>query len=277
MHRLYFCSNVNTFTLLHSPCPYSLYPLSLSLSLPLSLSILWKWGNGQYELVGKPKQFRFGFGRKFRPFSVSVFRFSPFLVLRPKYYFRPKQPFSAEIPCFGWFWPHIYVKSHLPKQPFLAKIRYFGRNRLFWPNMCIGRNFGFSRGPCFGFSVSAKNLFRLPTSMNDPDRPGARVNISTNCDAFLPVPHLDLVLDTTVLQIQRWNQWSAKHEMPNLHNDTRSEEGFCGRRSRQFTFYTNSVRLAQTRNRLRFHPPHAEVRSRPCMVERFRINDTKLR
>ena len=113
-------------------------------------------------------------------------------------------------------------------------------------------------------------------SMNDPDRPGARVNISTNCDAFLPVPHLDLVLDT-VLQIQRWNQWSAKHEMPNLHNDTRLEEGFCGRRSRQFTFYTNSVRLAQTRNRLRFHPPHAEVRSRPCMVERFRINDTKLR
>ena len=122
-----------------------------------------------FQLVGKPKQFRFGFGRKFRPVSVSVFRFSPFSVFRPKHYFRPKQPVSAEIPCFGWFWPHISVKSHLPKQPFLAEIRYFGRNRLFPPKKCIGqnfsfgRNFSFSRGPCFGFSVSAKNQFRLTT------------------------------------------------------------------------------------------------------------------
>ena len=54
-------------------------------------------------LVGKPKQFRFGFGRKFRPVSVSVsvFRFSPFSVFWPKHYFWPKQPVSAKIPCFG--------------------------------------------------------------------------------------------------------------------------------------------------------------------------------
>ena len=32
------------------------------------------------------------------------------------------------------------------------------------PKFRFGRNFGFSQGPCFGFGVSAKNLFRLPTN-----------------------------------------------------------------------------------------------------------------
>ena len=66
-----------------------------------------KRGNAVFRngLVGKPKQFRFGFGRKFRTVWVwvSVFRFSPFSV------FRPKQPVSAEIPYFGRFWMHISV------------------------------------------------------------------------------------------------------------------------------------------------------------------------
>ena len=50
-------------------------------------------------------------------------------------------------------------------------MRYFGRNRLFRPkkcigrNFCFGRNFGFFQGPCFGFSVSAKNMFCLPTTL----------------------------------------------------------------------------------------------------------------
>ena len=49
----------------------------------------------------KPKLFRFGFGRKFRPVSVSVsaFWFSPFSVFRPKHYFRPKQAVSADFGC----------------------------------------------------------------------------------------------------------------------------------------------------------------------------------
>ena len=61
------------------------------------------------EVVVKPKLFRFGFGRKFRPVSVSAFRFSPFSVFRPKHYFQPKHPVSAKIPYFGRFWTHISV------------------------------------------------------------------------------------------------------------------------------------------------------------------------
>ena len=65
--------------------------------------------------------------------------------------------FSREIPYFGCAFQYK------------AEIRYFSRNRLFWPkkwfvrNFGFGQNFGFSRGPCFGFSVSAKNQFRLTT------------------------------------------------------------------------------------------------------------------
>ena len=64
--------------------------------------------------------------------------------------------FSAEIACFGRntlfqliLAAHFSIKS-------TAKTGYFG----------FGRNFGFSRGPCFGFGVSAKNLFCLPTTCN---------------------------------------------------------------------------------------------------------------
>ena len=38
---------------------------------------------------------------RFRPISVSVFWFSPFLVFQPKLYFQPKQDVLPEIPHFG--------------------------------------------------------------------------------------------------------------------------------------------------------------------------------
>ena len=44
-------------------------------------------------LVGKPKQFRFSFGRKFRPVSVSAFRFSPFSVFGRNSLFRAENPY----------------------------------------------------------------------------------------------------------------------------------------------------------------------------------------
>ena len=127
--------------------------------------------------MGKPKQFRFGFGRKFRPkyVSVSVFWLSPFSVIRPKHFFRPKQSISAERPCFGQKFAQKYAKN----------IQYFGRKRHFWPKIILfGRNClfrpkkvfrpkfrfgqysGFLGGAYFGFGVSAKNLYCLPTSFS---------------------------------------------------------------------------------------------------------------
>ena len=46
----------------------------------------------------------------------------------------------------------------------------FGRNKTFWPKLVFrpkfrfGQNFGFLRGIIFGFGLSAKKLFRLPTT-----------------------------------------------------------------------------------------------------------------
>ena len=82
------------------------------------------------NLVVKPKQFRFGFGRKFWPVSVSVFRFSPFSVFWPKHYFWPKQAVSAKSANFGRTFQY---KVNCQNSPFVAEIRYFSRNRLFRP------------------------------------------------------------------------------------------------------------------------------------------------
>ena len=84
------------------------------------------------EVVGKPKQFRFDFGRKFwsKYDLVSVFRLFAFWMIRPKHFFRLK-------PCFGpVFGQKSGVKPYILfwlKQNISAERVCFDRNRMFWP------------------------------------------------------------------------------------------------------------------------------------------------
>ena len=73
---------------------------------------------GKDEIGVKPKQFRLGFGQNF--VLVSVFRLSPFLVIRPKYFFGQD----------GLFWLLNQEKSCFV-QAFFAETYIFGRNCLF--------------------------------------------------------------------------------------------------------------------------------------------------
>ena len=100
-------------------------------------------------ISGQPKQVSV----QFRPVSVSVFQFSPVSVFRPKHNFRPKQPVSAEIPCFGQInllRQHISFKKTMAETFFSTGITCFGRNSVFRPK------FGFWPE----FQLSARVLFR---------------------------------------------------------------------------------------------------------------------
>ena len=72
------------------------------------------------QLVVNRILFRFGFGRKFRPkhVSVSAFRLSPLLVIRPKQVFRPKEAVSAEITVSAKF----ILSSSFPHVLFVLKL-----------------------------------------------------------------------------------------------------------------------------------------------------------
>ena len=105
----------------------------------------------------KPKQFRFGFGPKFWPGSVSVFWFSPFSVFRLKHYFWPNRLFWLNRPIFA---AHFSIKS-------TAKTAFHGRNKVIRPKQAISSEKvirpKFRLFPGGLVSVSAKKLFRLTT------------------------------------------------------------------------------------------------------------------
>ena len=113
------------------------------------------------------KLFRFGFGQKCRPVSVSVFRFSPFSVFQPKHYFRPKQAVSSKLANFCLTFQYkVNCQNSLlwTKMGILAETGYFRRKRdsakfRFWLKFQLfpGALFWFQ---CFGQkSVSFDHYF----------------------------------------------------------------------------------------------------------------------